>query len=112
MIDTTIQPKDAKDADKIYNECNKELFRQYARYWMDFFEKHGFVADSGASLYAGDFDIQFSNRSFRCICCPSRYSGVKIYEIRPNTWGGNETKFRSESGAIKWMKREQVGCPA
>lgn len=104
------QPTPHELADRRFHKNLQEITAEYTSFWKRFFADYGFVIDTTEHYFVGDFQMTFGQQEISCSCCPSRYMGIKL-RYGKSFYGGDSQKVMSESGAIKWMKKNGLGRP-
>jgi len=82
----------------------RKLNKLYLKKWQEYFESYGFKIFNVCLLeYGNSFEMEYAGKKFYVSAQPNRYQGVTI------RWEYDYKKLMSESGAIKWMKQNNVG---
>jgi hypothetical protein len=91
----------------------RKLDKQYFKKWQEYFESYGFKIFNVTPLgYGNSFEMEYAGKQFYVSAQPQRYQGVTVRWSVKMGQHGNEydyKKIMSESGAIKWMKQNNVG---
>ena len=93
----------------------RKLDKQYFKKWKEYFESYGFkIFNVKLFGYENSFGMEYAGKQFYVSAQPQRYQGVTVrWSVKMGQYGDeyDYKKLMSESGAIKWMKQNNVGNP-